>query len=50
MPTSGFWAQIPAAGQRELLAGIGAAVDAAGGSFTMRYVTVAVTATRTATP
>ena len=30
--------------------GIGAAVDAAGGSFTMRYVTVAVTATRTATP
>ena len=33
-------ATIPAAGQRELLAGIGAAVDAAGG-FTMRYVTVA---------
>jgi SAM-dependent methyltransferase len=49
VPTSGFWAQIPAAGQRELLAGIGTAVDAAGGGFTMRYVTVAVTATRTAT-
>ena len=44
VPTSGFWGQIPAAGQRELLAG---AVDAAGGSFTMRYATVAVTAVRT---
>jgi len=47
VPTSGFWAQIPAAGQRELLAGIGAAVDAAGGSFTMLYATVVVTAART---
>lgn len=47
LPTSGFWAQIPAAGQREILAGIGAAVDAAGGSFAMRYATVAVTAERT---
>ena len=28
----------------ELLAGIGAAIDAVGGSFTMRYTTVAVTA------
>jgi SAM-dependent methyltransferase len=46
VPTSGFWAQIPAAGQRELLAGIGGAVDAAGGSFTMRYATVTVTAVR----
>jgi SAM-dependent methyltransferase len=49
VPTSGFWAQIPAAGQREILAGIGAAVDAAGGSFTMHYTTVAVTAARTGT-
>jgi SAM-dependent methyltransferase len=47
VPTSGFWAQIPAAGQRELLAGIGAAVDAAGGGFTMHYATVAVAAART---
>jgi SAM-dependent methyltransferase len=47
VPTSAFWAQMPAAGQRELLAGIGAAVDAAGGSFTMPYATVVVTATRT---
>jgi SAM-dependent methyltransferase len=46
VPTSGFWAQIAAAGQREILAGIGAAVDAAGGSFTMHYTTVAVTAAR----
>jgi hypothetical protein len=30
-----------------LLAGIGAAIDAVGGSFTMRYTTVAVTAART---
>lgn len=32
----------------ELLAGIGAAIDAMGGSFTMRYAAVAVTAARTA--
>jgi SAM-dependent methyltransferase len=46
LPTSGFWAQIPAAGQREILAGIGTTVDAAGGSFMMHYATVAVTAKR----
>jgi SAM-dependent methyltransferase len=46
LPTSGFWAQIPAAGQREILAGIGTTVDAAGGSFMMHYTTVAVTAKR----
>src|ERR1700722_17555376 len=34
----------------ELLAGIGAAIDAVGGSFTMRYTTVAVTAARPAPP
>jgi hypothetical protein len=44
LPTSGFWGQIPAAGQRELLAGVGAAIDAAGGSFTVHYATVTVTA------
>src|SRR5271156_3316284 len=31
----------------ELLAGIGAAIGAVGGGFTMRYTTVAVTAART---
>jgi hypothetical protein len=33
----------------ELLNEIGAAIDAAGGSFTMRYATVAVTAARNGT-
>jgi SAM-dependent methyltransferase len=46
LPTSGFWAQIPAAGQREILAGIGTVVDAADGSFMMHYATVAVTTER----
>ena len=32
--------------RREILAGIGAAIDAAGGSFTMQYTTVAVAAAR----
>jgi len=36
--------QDPPAKLDELLAGIGAAVDAAGGGFTMRYTTVVVTA------
>ena len=49
VPTSAFWAQIPVAGQREILAGFGAAIDAAGGSFTVQYATVAVTATRART-
>ena len=35
---------------RELLTGIGAAIDAVGGSFTMQYATVALTAARTAAP
>jgi len=47
LPTSGFWVQIPAAGQREILTGIGTTVDAAGGSFMMHYATVVVTAART---
>ena len=47
--TAAFWAQIPAAGQREILAGFGAAIDAAGGGFTVQYATVAVTATRAST-
>ncbi|GGJ06495.1 hypothetical protein GCM10010121_016190 [Streptomyces brasiliensis] len=33
---------------QELLAGMGAAVDAAGGRLTMRYATVVITAARTA--
>ena len=34
---------------RELVAGLGAAMDAAGGGFTMGYTTVTVTAARTVT-
>ena len=33
--------------QQEILAGVGAVIDAPGGNFTMRYATVAVTAART---
>jgi hypothetical protein len=49
VPTSGGHSKFPPATLRELLAGIGAAIDAAGGSFTMRYTAAAVTATRTST-
>ncbi len=38
--------QLPPAKLEELLAGVGAAIDAVGGSFTMRYTTVVVTANR----
>jgi SAM-dependent methyltransferase len=48
-PTLGGHSQIPPAKLEELLAGIGAAIDAVGGSFTGRYTTVAVTAARTGT-
>jgi SAM-dependent methyltransferase len=44
VPTFGGHSQIPPAGQHEVLAGIGAAIDAVGGSFTMHYTTVVVTA------
>jgi SAM-dependent methyltransferase len=47
VPTIGGHGQIRADKREELLAGLGAAVDAAGGSFTMRYTTVAVSAQRT---
>ncbi len=46
VPTFGGHSMLPPARLEELLAGIGAAVDAVGGSFVMRYVTVVVTATR----
>jgi SAM-dependent methyltransferase len=44
--TFGGSAQLPPATLAALLSGIGAAVDAVGGSFTMGYTTVAVSATR----
>jgi SAM-dependent methyltransferase len=46
LPTVGGYGQILPSAQAELLAGTGAAIDAAGGSFTMQYATVAVTAAR----
>ena len=50
VPTAGGHSQIAPAKLAELLAGISAAIDAVGGSFTMHYVTIAVTAERTVTP
>ncbi|MFF8598945.1 class I SAM-dependent methyltransferase [Streptomyces sp. NPDC015232] len=49
LPTQGAFTRLPPAELAEVLAGIGAAVDAAGGSFTMRYATLAVVAERTGT-
>jgi len=46
VPTFGGCTQLALVKQEDLLAGVGAAIDAAGGSFTMRYTTVAVTAAR----
>lgn len=47
LPTSGLAGRLSPSVLEELLAGTGAAVDAMGGGFTMRYTAVAVTATRT---
>lgn len=44
--TVGVWPQLSPATQQEVLGRVGAAIDAAGGSFVMHYVTVAVTAAR----
>jgi SAM-dependent methyltransferase len=48
VPTLGGFRQFPESVQAGLLAGLGAAVDAAGGAFTMGYTTLAVTAVRLA--
>ena len=48
VPTLGGFPRIPRDVQAQLLAGLGAAVDAAGGAFTMGYTTLAVTAVRLA--
>jgi len=47
LPTSGALTRLPAANLEEVLEGVGAAIDAMGGSFTMPYTTVTVTAART---
>ncbi|MGH3188897.1 MAG: class I SAM-dependent methyltransferase [Streptosporangiaceae bacterium] len=46
VPTFGGHSLLPADVREELLAGIGAAIDVAGGGFTMHYATMAVTAQR----
>jgi SAM-dependent methyltransferase len=46
VPTTGGFSKHPKAAQRDLLAGLGAAVDAAGGRFLMNYATIAATAAR----
>jgi SAM-dependent methyltransferase len=46
MPTQGGLTLFPKSEQDELLTGIGAAIDAMGGSFTMHYATVVVTAAK----
>jgi SAM-dependent methyltransferase len=48
VPTTGGFGRMPENVQRDILGGLGAAVDAAGGSFTMSYATLAVTAARLA--
>ncbi|MCX5208058.1 hypothetical protein OG689_01790 [Kitasatospora sp. NBC_00240] len=44
LPTQGDHSRLPPARLAELLAGVGAAVDALGGAFTMEYTAVVVTA------
>jgi SAM-dependent methyltransferase len=46
VPTSGGHSQFPPGQLDELLAGLGEAIDAVGGSFTMAYTAVVVTARR----
>jgi len=47
VPTHGGHSQLPLAQLEELMAGIGATIDAVGGSFTMGYAAMVVTAART---
>ncbi|WP_067813482.1 class I SAM-dependent methyltransferase [Actinomadura kijaniata] len=50
IPTSGFAGQLGPEKLRELLAGVGEVIDAAGGGFTMDYTTVTIAATRADAP
>jgi hypothetical protein len=49
LPTAGFYTRLPPDKLEQLLADSGAAIDAAGGGFTVRYTTTVVTATRPTT-
>ncbi len=46
MPTQGNQHRLPPAQLQELLTGLGEAIDTAGGSFTMGYAAIVVTAQR----
>jgi SAM-dependent methyltransferase len=46
MPTQGAFTRLPADALAQVLEGVGTAIDARGGSFTMPYVTMAVVARR----
>jgi hypothetical protein len=46
LQTFGGWGRVPAEGQRQILEGIGEAIDGLGGSFTMGYATVGLGAAR----
>ncbi len=46
VPTMGGFSRLPAGQQQDLLAGLGAALDSFGGSFTMTSATVVITAAR----
>ncbi|MBI0299292.1 class I SAM-dependent methyltransferase [Streptomyces sp. PRKS01-29] len=48
IPTQGLFTRLPPEQLAEVLDGVGAAIDAMGGSFTMPYATVVISATRTA--
>jgi len=48
LPTQGMFTQLPPDQLAELQAGVGTAIDAMGGAFTMPHTTVAVTAVRMA--
>ena len=50
LPTTGALTQLPSDKLAEVLEGVGSAIDAMGGSFTMHYTTVAVTSARTSAP
>jgi SAM-dependent methyltransferase len=50
MPTHGPLTRLAPEKRAQILAGVGDAIDAMGGSFTMQYATVAVAATRTQVP
>jgi SAM-dependent methyltransferase len=47
MPTQGALTRLPPDKLTEVLEGVGTAIDAMGGGFTMPYITMAVTAART---